>query len=290
MSKKWFLFFVGYLLMLVLTGCNENLIFSPATVIPDRVQVERGFAETYTAFSSRFSDLLRSNELEMSNASSAKHIIRNNNFKTSRLSHQVGEWTTYYSVGVHWEGYSGASGYRIYHSINGKPFTLACNWPLEPGEYSPGGYGYSEDYAPGSTYSYYVVAYGSDWETTPSEIVNAPTHFLPPIFLKSPINGSTVSGLPMVFQWEISNLHPLIAETTGILIETAVHVLDSVTLKCNIVFETYGFTEQATCGDVLESILKSGQEYKWYVEMGGQDSAGNYINSNSDVWTFNYQK
>lgn len=276
MSKKYFLAFV--ICLMVLSGCSPQ----PST---ERVRIEGGFTETYTAFSSRFSDLLRSSELEMSSASSAKHIIRSNNFKTSRLSHQVGEWTVYYSVGVDWEAYPGASGYRIYHSVNGGPFTLADDWPLEPGEHSSGGYIYSEDYAPGSTYSYYVVAYGPDWETSPSEIVTISPRFLPPIFLKYPPNGSTVFGSPFTLKWEIGDVHPSIPEATDLLPETNVHVFDPITFDRYFVFETYDFVEQATCSEELES-----GRYKWYVQMEGQDGAGNYISSHGDVWTFTYQK
>jgi len=103
----------------------------------------------------------------------------------------------YFTI-VEWHSYYTATGYRVYRSINGASYILVLDWE------APSGYDwysfYDEDVMPGNTYAYYVTAYGTDWETDPSEIVTIDT-FLPPCLLISPLNGATITNPNPVFEW-----------------------------------------------------------------------------------------
>lgn len=101
-------------------------------------------------------------------------------------------------IHVDWHFYPDATGYRIYRSVNGVAYTLILDWEA-PSGYN--WYGMSDnDVSPGSTYSYYVTAYGSGWETDPSEIVTRDT-WLPPCSLISPLDGAIITAPNPVFEW-----------------------------------------------------------------------------------------
>lgn len=105
---------------------------------------------------------------------------------------------TAYEINVGWHSYYEASGYRVYRSINGANYGLVLDWE------APTGYNwysfYDSNVIPGNTYAYYVTAYGTGWETDPSEIVTIDT-FLPPCSLISPLNGAMITNPTPVFRW-----------------------------------------------------------------------------------------
>lgn len=103
-----------------------------------------------------------------------------------------------YMIRVDWHSYYDATGYRVYKSINGAGYVLVIEWEAPTG-YDRYGF-YDEDVIPGNTYTYYVTAYGTDWETDPSEIVTIDT-FLPPCSLISPLDGATITYPNPVFEW-----------------------------------------------------------------------------------------
>ena len=103
-----------------------------------------------------------------------------------------------YLIEVEWHSYTDAIGYRVYRSTNGANYGLVFDEEAPPDYYWCGFD--DENVIPGNTYSYYVTAYGSEWETYPSEIVTIDT-FLPPCSLISPSDSATITNPTPVFEW-----------------------------------------------------------------------------------------
>lgn len=106
--------------------------------------------------------------------------------------------TLTYEIQVDWHSYYQATGYRVYRSTNRANYVLFFEWeaPIGYERY----YLYDRTVVPGNTYAYYVTAYGTDWETDPSEIVTIDT-FLPRCSLISPLNGARITNPKPVFRW-----------------------------------------------------------------------------------------
>jgi hypothetical protein len=104
-----------------------------------------------------------------------------------------------YAVQVTWPAYQDAKGYILYRSTDDSDYIQILNW-----EYPYNGEGLlgfidivsTAD----STYKYYVTAYGDCWSTAQSDIITVDT-FLPPCWLVSPENGSTITEPAPVFTW-----------------------------------------------------------------------------------------
>ena len=100
-----------------------------------------------------------------------------------------------------WKGFCETSGYgfKIYRRIDGGSFEVIFS------DTAPIGYlwyGFVDNSAgPGSVYTYYVTAYGPDWESDPSSEVTIDT-WLPPCSLISPTDGSLISDPNPVFDWD----------------------------------------------------------------------------------------
>jgi len=99
---------------------------------------------------------------------------------------------------VDWHSYPDATGYKVYRSVNGGEPTIV--YQDEPTT----GYDYYSfwdyDVLEGSSYTYYVTAYGSGWETDPSQEVTIDT-WLPPCSLVSPTDQSTITDPTPTFTW-----------------------------------------------------------------------------------------
>jgi hypothetical protein len=116
----------------------------------------------------------------------------------SKRSIQNRATTPAYMIEVDWHSYYDATGYKVYRSVNGASYIKVLDWAAPP---ISDWYGlYDEDVVPGNAYSYYVTAYGSGWETDPSEIAAIDT-FLPPCSLISPLDGATIGVSTPVFEW-----------------------------------------------------------------------------------------
>jgi len=105
--------------------------------------------------------------------------------------------TDYFAI-VEWHSYYAANGYRVYKSTNGASYILVAD-----GEAPPGYNWYEfddEDVITGNTYDYYVIAYGTGWETDMSKIVTIDT-FLPPCSLISPLNSALITNPTPIFTW-----------------------------------------------------------------------------------------
>jgi thermitase len=83
------------------------------------------------------------------------------------------------SISVTWKAYCETTGcgYRVYKKINEGEYEIVFS------QEAPTGYDWcgwvDNEAGPGSTYSYYVTAYGLDWETDASEIVTRDTWVAP---------------------------------------------------------------------------------------------------------------
>jgi thermitase len=106
--------------------------------------------------------------------------------------------TPTYIIEVDWHAYYEASGYRVYKSVNGASYILILDWESPPISERYGLWDYEVEV--GNAYFYYITAYGTDWETDPSEIVTIDT-FLPSCSLISPLDGTMITNPTPVFEW-----------------------------------------------------------------------------------------
>jgi hypothetical protein len=93
-------------------------------------------------------------------------------------------------IDISWHSYPDATGYKVYRSVNGgDPNLIYSDEPTTSYDW----YGfYDYDVLEGNSYTYYVTAYGSDWETDPSPEVTIDT-WLPPCSLISPADESIIT-------------------------------------------------------------------------------------------------
>jgi hypothetical protein len=94
-------------------------------------------------------------------------------------------------IQLQWDSYPGAIGYNIYRSVNQGEYSMV---------YQSTDIFCDHDVSVGNSYAYYVTAYGSGWETTPSEIIIRDT-WLPCPSLISPGDGSTIINPNPTFTW-----------------------------------------------------------------------------------------
>jgi fibronectin type 3 domain-containing protein len=86
---------------------------------------------------------------------------------------EIAKGVTGYEIYVDWHSYYGATGYRVYRSVDGGSYSMVLDEPVSGYTW----YGFwDNDVSPGSTYSYYVTAYGDFGETAPSETI--PVHLI----------------------------------------------------------------------------------------------------------------
>jgi len=195
---------------------------------------------------------------------------------------------------VYWDAYYDVDGYRVYRKVNNGDYTKIYEWQNPPvGDF---GYGCSDsDISEGNTYSYYVTAYGSDWETAPSEIasieITAYT-FLPACSLISPTDNSVITDTNPVFSWNSVGLGasdlPYGEVYSG---STFLRIYDVSTYETawSISFDDMTTSTATYDQDGLADPLVSGNTYKWYIVTNGYNNNGFYISSSfSETWEFNY--
>jgi hypothetical protein len=101
-------------------------------------------------------------------------------------------------IDISWHSYPDATGYKVYRSVNGGDPNLI--YSDEPTTYYDWYGFYDYDVLEGNSYTYYVTAYGSDWETDPSPEVTIDT-WLPPCSLISPADESIITEPTPTFTW-----------------------------------------------------------------------------------------
>ena len=194
---------------------------------------------------------------------------------------------TGYAIYVGWHGYYEAIGYRIYRSVNGGDYNIILDEEISGYTW----YGrWLHDVSPGSTYSYYVTAYGSDWETDPSEIITRDT-WLPPCSLISPSDQSIITDANPIFTWNPVDLTNFPYESTIYSGESDLWIYDDTAEEK--VWHPY-FYDMTTSTivyntDSQATPLVAGHSYLWQSSGYGFDNSGHLIAmSFSDNWDFVY--
>jgi len=103
-----------------------------------------------------------------------------------------------YAIYVEWAKFNGASGYKVYRSVNWTAFQLVYT-EVVSSDYEWYGF-WDDDTQVGNIYSYYVIAYGPFGETVPDKIVSIDT-WLPPCSLISPLDMATITSPNPTFTW-----------------------------------------------------------------------------------------
>jgi len=192
-----------------------------------------------------------------------------------------------YSITLSWAAYCEITGcgYRIYRSINGGEYEIVFS------QEAPTGYDWYEwednEAGPGGTYSYYVTAYGSDWETDASEIVTRDT-WLPPCTLNSPPDGTLTNTNP-TFSWSSGVPDfPYGSICSG---GTCMLVYDQTTHEFVwiICFDDPATSTAIYNQDGQATPLIHEHHYGWHSWGYGCDENGNWIaTSESEHWEFWY--
>ena len=198
-----------------------------------------------------------------------------------------------HKIYIGWSTYGGASGYRVYRSVGGES-DYVLMFDSKYGYYnSYGWHNYSWDdldVVQGSAYSYYVTAYGNDWETAPSEKVSIKT-FLPPCSLISPEDGTVILDSNNSFTWSpvgLSNFYAYDPITSG---KTEIWVYNKVNGKTVWQIWLDGFTISNVVynQDGNASPLVPGDSYIWSSWSWGYDEYGHSIAvSMGESWGFHY--
>jgi hypothetical protein len=177
-----------------------------------------------------------------------------------------------FEIKIIWAGYNGANGYKVYRKIDGLNYQIIAEGDATPGDDY---YSYIDaEVTVGSTYSYYVTAYGSSWETCPSQ--PASTTPLPSCSLISPTNGATISNPTPAFSWSGNSDLWVYDETAGST--SWWPYFANMTTSSG----TYNQDGQATA-------LVPGHSYIWSSWSYGYDGSGNLISiSKSEDWGFDY--
>ncbi|MBA7532108.1 hypothetical protein ES705_24334 [subsurface metagenome] len=200
---------------------------------------------------------------------------------------------TAHGIFVRWDAYYGVDGYRAYRNMNGGDYTMIFEWQDPP---VGSGYAfYDSDISEGNTYSYYITAYGPDWETGPSEIVSIEITaytFLPPCSLISPADGLTITDPNPVFSWSPVGLDssdlPYGEIYSG---ETYLRIYDADTYETawsiwidDMTISTATYDQNGSADPLIP-----GNTYRWYVYTYGYDNNGNWVaSSSSETWEFYY--
>jgi hypothetical protein len=119
------------------------------------------------------------------------------------------EGGNYYAVYIYWDAILKDGlldediDYKVYRSIDGINYEnnlYLDELYFEEAEYI-GGFDIAVDPESGITYSYYVTAYGSDWETNPSQVVTVDTWLPSCCSLINPQDGSFITEPNPAFAW-----------------------------------------------------------------------------------------
>ena len=196
---------------------------------------------------------------------------------------------TEHVIDVGWHSYPDATGYRVYRSVNGGSYSMVLEEPASGYTW----YGFWDyDVSEGSTYAYYVTAYGSGWETDPSQTVTVDT-WLPPCSLVSPTDESIITNPTPTFTWNPVGLtsanFPYGSIASG---NSDLYVYDYT--GGEIAWWPFFYNDMTTSSitynnDGQALPLQSGHAYYWESWGYGYDNSGHLIAMSwSEGWDFYY--
>ena len=193
-----------------------------------------------------------------------------------------------YGIELHWDNYIGASGYKIYRSVNGKNYGVIFNGT--DCCCSCYCYFFDNDIEEGNIYFYYITAYGGNWETIPSEVFIIDT-WLPSCSLISPLNNKVINNSNLTFSWSpvgLSNFpySSIYSGYSDLLVydDTAKQTVWQRIFHNNMTISTITYND-----DGYATPLVSGHTYVWNSWGLGYDENNNLIAiSASDYWVFTY--
>jgi hypothetical protein len=186
-------------------------------------------------------------------------------------------------------------GYKAYKKVNEGWYNLFFSWAIGPPEEANLSSHVKTDYnvEVGSSYSYYVIAYGNGWETFPNDVSSSSIDldsqsFLPPVSLISPQNNFEIDDPHYIFEWNPVGINEsslpygnvAYAITTFDISEEGTH---------NLIWRK-DFNDMTTNQITYNGpSLTTGYNYSWKVVTRGYDSNGNWITySMSEDWQFTY--
>ena len=194
---------------------------------------------------------------------------------------------TEHVIDVYWHSYPVATGYKVYRSVNsGVPTIIFQDEPTTSYDW----YGFwDEAVSEGNTYTYYVTAYGSGWETNPSPEVTIDT-WLPPCSLISPADQSVITNPAPTFTWNPVGV-------SSFPYGSIVSGYSDLDVWDNSVWEHawwFYFDDLTTASAVYNQdntgdSLQISQGYSWNIDSYGYDTNNNLIAySWSEGWEFVY--
>ena len=194
---------------------------------------------------------------------------------------------TQHEIYVDWHSYPDATGYKVYRSVNGGSFSVV--FQDEPTTSYTYYSFWDDDVLEGRSYTYYVTAYGSGWETDPSQEVTIDT-WLPPCSLISPTDQSTITDPAPTFTWNPVGLTfgefpygSIYSGSSGLWIYNWTVDEEAWWIWFNNLTTssaTYNQDGQATP-------LANGNDYNWEINSYGYDENGKLIAySWSEYWDF----
>ena len=225
-------------------------------------------------------------------------IFAMNYGRTDKVSGVVAVAWTYHEsesinhlINIFWDAYSGADGYKVYRIVNGVTEEIPIY--SGPGETLPDNKvqlpGHDTDIVIGSTYSYYIIAYGDFGETTPSNETVTIDTFLPACSLVEPIDGTEINNPDFNFTW--SPVGPGPYEGSIDSGKTELWVYD-ITLGEEVWFIQFDDMTTSTITynqDGQATPLVNGHRYQWNFWCYGYDVYGmQFAISASESWEFTY--
>ncbi|MEA3454654.1 MAG: hypothetical protein U9R12_06945, partial [Candidatus Caldatribacteriota bacterium] len=164
-----------------------------------------------------------------------------------------------------------------YRRVNGGDYSVVHDEVDDGSNYY---YFYDVNTSPENTYTYYITAYGSDWEITPSQTVTRDT-WLPPCSLISPIDESNITNPNCTFTWNPVGLttsdFPYGSIYSG---DSCLWVYDYITTQdtWERIFNDDMVTSTISYNDDGQAIpLVAGHNYVWNYYSIGYDEYGNLI-------------
>ncbi len=244
-------------------------------------------------------NIIEGRELKIENA---QFIVKNLPLEQLRGEKgDTGENYYSYSTLIYWDPYFENDGdeefnYRVYRSIDGVNYsditseTLFLRMYGSSDTYKDACIDINMDPNTGNTYSYYITAYGNDWETVPGSEVSIDTWIPTYCTLNTPLDGALINEMTPNFTWSPVGLEsfPYGSIVSG---ESDLWVVDTTATEESwwITFPDL-MTSTATYNqDGQADALVPGHSYGWDSYSYGYNQEGELIAlSICDLWSINY--